>query len=125
MPLQKSFHSWVCHYQKKLYQKNITKIGYLILVLNTDGSSITHGMSTVKELSGGLCKTCVLFEKSTKYLGVFVKNVFQDVSKTEKITDYAGLHHHLAVIMEAERFVKDCKDPTNNVGFHKDKEVGY
>ena len=77
-----------------------------------------------KELSGGLCKSCVLFEKSTKYQGIFVKNVFPDVTKTEKITEYAGLHHHLAVIIKSEHFVKGCKHPTTNVGCDKDKKRG-
>ena len=38
-----------------------------------------------KELDGSLCKACVLFDKSEKNRGIFVKNVFQKVSKREKI----------------------------------------
>ena len=59
-----------------------------------------------KELSGGLCKACVLFDKSTTNRGIFVKNIFQDVSKPEEITEHARLHYHLAAMVEAERFIK-------------------
>ena len=76
-------------------------------------------------MSGGLCKTCVLFDKSTTNRGIFVKNVFLDVSKPEKITEHAGLHYHLAAMVEAEHFVKGYEDPNTNVDFDKDKEERY
>ena len=58
-----------------------------------------------KELSGGLCKACVLFDKSTTNRGIFVKNVFQGVSKPEKITE-RKVALPLAAMVEAERFIK-------------------
>ena len=66
-----------------------------------------------------------MFNKSTTNCGTFVKNVFQDVSKPEKITEHAGFHYHLAAMVEAERFVKGCEDLTTNVDFDKDKEKRY
>ena len=78
-----------------------------------------------KELSGGLCKACVLFDKSITNRVIFVKNVFQDVSKHEKITEHAGLHDHLAAMVEVERFIKACEDLTTDVDFDKDKEERY
>ena len=59
-----------------------------------------------KELSGDLFKACVLFDKSSTNSGIFVKIVFQDVSKPEKITEHVGLHYHLVAMGEAERFIK-------------------
>ena len=59
-----------------------------------------------KEFSGDLCKACVLFDKSSTNSGIFVKIVFQDVSKPEKITEHGGLHYHLVAMVEAERFIK-------------------
>ena len=76
-------------------------------------------------MSGGLCKACVFFDKSTTNCGIFVKNIFQDVSKPKKITEYAGLHYHLAAMVEAEHFVKGYEDSTTNVDFDKDKEERY
>ena len=76
-------------------------------------------------MSGGLCKACVLFDKSTINLGILVKNVFQDVSKPEKITEHAGMHYHLAAMVEGVRFIKGYENPTTNVDFDKDKEERY
>ena len=65
--------------------------------------------------SGGLSKTCVLFGKSATILGIFVKNVFQDVSKPEEITEHAGLHYHLAAMDETECFIKNLKNTRGGV----------
>ena len=76
-------------------------------------------------MSGGLYKACVLFDKSTINRGILVKNVFQDVSKPEKIAEHGGMHYHLAVMVEGEPFIKGYEDPTTNVDFDKDKEERY
>ena len=65
--------------------------------------------------NGGLSKTCVLFDKSATILGIFVKNVFQDVSKPEEITEHAGLHYHLAALAETESFIKNLKNTYGGV----------
>ena len=59
-----------------------------------------------KELSGDLCKACILFDKSTTNRRIFAKNVFQEISEPAKITEHAGLLYHLAAMVEAERFIK-------------------
>ena len=38
--------------------------------------------------------------------------IFQDVRKPEKLTEHAGLHYHLAAIVEAEHFINVYEDPT-------------
>ena len=102
---------------KEYYKERIFNLSFKYRWLTNHPSYVYS-----KELSGGLCKSCVLFETSTKYQGIFVKNVFPDVTKTEKITEYAGLHHHLAFMIKSEHFVKGCKHPTTNVGCDKDKK---
>ena len=68
-------------------------------------------------MSGCLCKACLLFDKSTTNRGIFVKNVFQDVSKPEKITEHAELHYRIAAMVDTERFIKGYEDPTTYVDF--------
>ena len=51
--------------------------------------------------------------------------IFQDVRKPEKLTEHAGLHYHLAAIVEAEHFINVYEDPTANADFDKDKEDRY
>ena len=104
---------------KEYYKERIFNLSFKYRWLTNHPSYVYS-----KELSGGLCKSCVLFEKSTKYQGIFVKNVFPDLTKTEKITEYAGLHHHLAAMIESEHFLKGCKHPATNVGCDKDKKRG-
>ena len=71
----------------QLYQKNITKKGEAFNVSFKYKLLADHPWHVCsKELSGALCKACVLFDKSTTDRGIFVKNVFQDVRKPEKIT---------------------------------------
>ena len=110
----------------QLYQKNVTKKGQAFNFSFKYKWLTDHPWHAYsKELSGGMCKACVLFDKSTTNRGIFVKNVFQDVSKPEKITEHAGLHYHLAAMVELERFIKGYKDPTTNVDFDKDKKERY
>ena len=44
-----------------------------------------------KELYGSLQKACILFDKSEKNRGIFVKNVFQKVSMPEEIKEHETL----------------------------------
>ena len=44
-----------------------------------------------------------------------MKNVFQDVSKPEEITEHAGLHYHLAALAETECFIKNLKNTYGGV----------
>ena len=41
-----------------------------------------------KELEGGFCKFCVLFDEKHSNRGIFVKRAFQDVGKPEKIREH-------------------------------------
>ena len=58
-----------------------------------------------KELDGSLCKACVLFDKSEKNRGIFVKNVFQKVSKREKIKEHDTLAFHSTAVLKAKDFI--------------------
>ena len=73
-------------------------------------------------MSSGLCKACVLFDKPTTNREIFINNVFQDVSKPKKKTEHAELLHHLAAMVEAQRFIKCYEGQTTNVDFDKYKE---
>ena len=42
-----------------------------------------------KELEGGLCRFCVLFDEKDSNRGIFVKRAFQDVGKPERIGEHA------------------------------------
>ena len=42
------------------------------------------------ELKGGLCKACILFDKADEVnRGIFIKRVYQDLNKPEKILEHA------------------------------------
>ena len=77
------------------------------------------------ELDGSLCKACVLFDKSEKNRGIFVKNVFQKVSKPEKIKEHETLAYHSTAMLKAKDFVNSYKDPTTNVDYDAEKEKRY
>ena len=66
-----------------------------------------------------------MFNSSTTNRGIFIKTIFQDVRKPEKITEHAGLHYHLAAMVEAEHFINVYEDPTPNADFDEDKEELY
>ena len=49
---------------------------------------------------------------------------FAKFLRTQFLQNTSG-QHHLAVMVEAERFIKGSEDPTTKVDFDKDKEEQY
>ena len=78
-----------------------------------------------KELDGSLCKACVLFDKSEKNRGIFVKNVFQKVSKPEKIKEHEILAYHATAMLKAKDFINSYEDTTTKVDYDAEKEKRY
>ena len=106
----------------QVYQKNITERQAFNLIFKYKWLADHPWHVCSKDLSSGLCKACLLFDKPTKNRKIFVKNVFQDASKPKKKTEHAGLLYHLAAMVEAQLFIKCYEGQTTNVDFDKDKE---
>ena len=77
------------------------------------------------ELDGSLCKACVLFDKSEKDRGIFVTNVFQKVSKPEKIKEHEILAYHATAMLKAKDFINSYEDTTTKVDYDPEKEKRY
>ena len=56
-----------------------------------------------KELAGGLCKDCILFDpvESNVNRGIFVKRAFRDFSKPENISELVQTQYHNEAILRA------------------------
>ena len=68
-----------------------------------------HGYS--KELKGGLCKVCILFDKADEVnRGIFVKRAYQDLNKPEKIPEHAQTKYHNDAVIPTE-------NPTENIDY--------
>ena len=64
-----------------------------------------------KELKGGLCKACILFDKADEVnRGIFVKRAYQDLNKPEKIPEHAQTKYHNDAVIPTE-------NPTENIDY--------
>ena len=69
----------------QLYKNNIRKKGQAFNLSFKHKWLADHPWHVYsKELSGGLCKACVLFDKSIKNRVIFVKNVFKTLANTRR-----------------------------------------
>ena len=110
----------------QLYQEKVTKKGETFNLTFKHEWLTNHPWHVYsKELDGHLCKTCVLFDKSKKNQGIFVKNAFQKVSKPEKIKEYETLAYHPIAMLKAKDFINSCEYPTTNVEYDAEKEKQY
>ena len=77
-----------------------------------------------KELEGGLCKACVLFDENSgsKLRGRFVKTAFQDVGKSEKISEHESKDYHIHAMEKAKAFIEIFEDPTKNVLYDRNAD---
>ena len=78
-----------------------------------------------KELEGGFCNFCVLFDKKDSNRGIFVKRAFQDVCKSEKIREHAKAKYHNENVTLAHNFVISFDDPRKNVDYDPKKQKRY
>ena len=78
-----------------------------------------------KELEGGLCKFCVLFNEKDANRAIFVKRAFQDVGKPEKIREHAEPKYHNENLTLGHSFVMSFEDPGKNVDYELKKQERY
>ena len=78
-----------------------------------------------KELEGGLCKFCVLFDEKDSNREIFVKTAFQDGGKPEKIREHAEAKYHNENITLAHNLVMSLEDPRKNVDYDPKKQERY
>ena len=78
-----------------------------------------------KELDGGLCKFCILFDKKDSNRAIFVKRDYQDVGKPEKIREHAEAKYHNENVTLALNFVMSLEDPRKNVDYDPKKQERY
>ena len=74
-----------------------------------------------RTLEGGLCKACVLFDKSEENRGIFVKRPFQDIKKSEKIWEHDESKYHNAAMKAAQEFIYLYENPDSNVDSTREK----
>ena len=107
----------------QLYQEKVTKKGETFNLTFKHEQLTNHPWHVYsKELHGSLCKACVLFDKSENNRGIFVKNVFQKVSRPEKIREHETLAYHSTAMLKAKDFINSSKDPTTNVDYDAEKK---
>lgn len=79
-----------------------------------------------RELEGGLCKVCVLFDDpNNNNRGNFVKHAFQNVSKPEKIAEHEKLHYHQHALEIAKQFMRSFETPSSNVDYDAKADEKY
>ena len=80
-----------------------------------------------KELQGGLCKVCVLFDRNSrsKPRGKFVKTAFLDIGKSEKIANHETKVYHKDPLEKAKDFLESYEDPIKSVTHEKNSDEKY
>ena len=80
-----------------------------------------------QKLQDGLCEVFVLLDQNlgSKLLGKFVKNLFQDVGKSEKITKHETKEYHKDASGKPKEFLESYEDPTNLVTHDKNSDEKY
>ena len=76
-----------------------------------------------KELKGGLCKVCILFDKADEInRGIFVKRAYQDLNKPEKVLEQhaqAKYHNSLLIVTKIPQkisiMIQTCKPDTKKI----------
>ena len=73
-------------------------------------------MFTVKILQGALCKVCILFDQNLESnpRGLFIKTVFQDISKSENLVRPETKEYHEDALKRANDFLGSYDDYTLN-----------
>ena len=79
-----------------------------------------------KELKGGLCKACILFDKADEVNRViFVKRAYQDLNKPEKILEHAQTNCYNDAMICAKKFIDSCENPTENSDYVPNMQTRY
>ena len=79
-----------------------------------------------KELKGGFCKTCILFDKADEVnRGVFVERAYQDLNKLEKILEHAQTKYHNDAMICSQQFIDIYENPTENFDYDPNMQTRY
>ena len=80
-----------------------------------------------KELKGGLCKVCILFDKADEInRGIFVKRAYQDLNKPEKVLEqHAQAEYHNDPMIRAQQFIDSYENPTENINYDPNMQTRY
>ena len=73
-----------------------------------------------------MCKYCLLFDDDdTRQSGKFVKTIFQDIGKFEKIKEHQLSEYLKRNSEKAKHFITVFKDPTKAVSYDKNENEKY
>ena len=79
-----------------------------------------------KELKGGLCKACILFDKADEVnRGIFVKRAYQNLNKPEKILEHTQTKYHNDAMIRAQQFTDSYENPTENIDYDPNIQTRY
>ena len=79
-----------------------------------------------KELKGGLCKACILFDKVDEVnRGIFVKRAYQDFNKPWKILEHAQTQYHNNAMICAQHIIDSYENPTKNIDYDPNMQTRY
>ena len=110
-----------------LFQKTVQKGG--------ETKTLTYQLSWIqknglhfysKDLQAGLCKYCVLFDDDdTWQCRKFVKTIFQDIGKSEKIKEHQLTEYHKRNAGKTKHFIAVFEDRTEAVSYDKNENQMY
>ena len=133
---EEKYHYYKYHYQptstSSMFHKTVTKKNKTCTLRYQLGW--LHGRSWhvySKELEGGLCKACVLFDEcsavrgSNNKRGNFVKNAFQNIGKSEKIESHEQTEYHQKAMEKATLFINAYENPEQRVDHDEQKNTNY
>ena len=103
--------------QESLFKKKVVKSG--------ETKTLSYQLSWIKskwwytsseELQGGHCKVCILFDdfSTNAPKGNSVKNVFQNVSKSEKVSEHEKKDCHNKALEKAKKIVMTFEDQAHD-----------
>ena len=97
--------------------------------ISCHGLKVNGGMLTAKNSKADFkaCKACILLDgfATNAPRGNFVKNAFQNVSKSEKISEHEAKDYHNKTLEKARNFVITFEDPDKAVTHDKHENDKY
>ena len=127
---EEKYHYFKHHYQPTsescMFQKVVSK-GKKTWTLRYQLSWLCERSWHVysKELEGGSCKVCVLFDDCMGVRGNFMKNAFQNISKSEKIALHEQTEYHQKAMERATLFLNSYENPEQRVDHDKQNDTNY
>ena len=88
-------------------------------------SNKTTGMFTVKNFKEDCVNTVLFDDDYTRQRRKFVKTIFQDIAKSENITEHQLTEYHKRNAEKAKHFITVFEDPTKAVSYDKNENEKY